>query len=99
MTTGVSSATQSTAAENSATQATTQKDKLSDKDMFLKLLVTQIRHQNPLNPVDGTQFLTQLAQFSELEQMTLVRAEIEALRADINAALESARATDSTQEN
>ncbi|HOL69966.1 MAG TPA: flagellar hook capping FlgD N-terminal domain-containing protein [Bryobacteraceae bacterium] len=95
----MSSATQSTAAENSATQATTQKDKLSDKDMFLKLLVTQIRHQNPLNPVDGTQFLTQLAQFSELEQMTLVRAEIEALRADINAALESARATDSTQEN
>ncbi|MGE5567834.1 MAG: flagellar hook assembly protein FlgD [Rhodospirillales bacterium] len=99
MTTGVSGATQSTAAQNAGTQTTTQKDKLSEKDMFLKLLVAQIKNQNPLNPADGTQFLTQLAQFSELEQMTQVRAEIEALRADINAALEPAPETDQTQEN
>ena len=47
---------------------------------FLKLLVTQIKNQNPLNPSDSTQFLTQLAQFSELEQMTNVNTQLQQLR-------------------
>ncbi len=72
MTSGVSGTTQSTAAETAGTQTTAKKN-LSDKDMFLQLLVAQIKNQNPLNPADGTQFLSQLAQFSELEQMTQVR--------------------------
>lgn len=40
------------------------------KDEFLKLLVTQLQNQDPLNPQDDTQFIAQLAQFSSLEQMT-----------------------------
>jgi flagellar basal-body rod modification protein FlgD len=87
MTSGVSGTNQSTAAGTAGTQSTTQEDKLASKDVFLQLLVAQIRNQNPLNPADGTQFLTQLAQFSELEQMTQIRTEIEGLRADFNAAL------------
>ena len=39
-------------------------------DEFLKLLVTQLQNQDPLNPQDDTQFISQLAQFSALEQMT-----------------------------
>lgn len=39
------------------------------KDDFLKLLVTQLENQDPLNPMDNTQFIAQMAQFSELEQM------------------------------
>ena len=39
------------------------------KEAFMQLLVAQIKHQNPLSPQDGVQFLTQLAQFSELEQL------------------------------
>lgn len=58
---------------------------LAQKDTFLKLLVAQIRNQNPLNPADGVQFLSQLAQFSELEQMMQIRTEIEALRTDLAA--------------
>jgi flagellar basal-body rod modification protein FlgD len=54
------------------------------KDMFLKLLVAQIRNQNPLNPADGAEFLAQLAQFSELEQMIGIRGELEGLRGDLN---------------
>ncbi len=50
------------------------------KETFLKLLVAQIKNQNPLNPADGVEFLTQLAQFSELEQLMGVRSEVEALR-------------------
>jgi flagellar basal-body rod modification protein FlgD len=38
------------------------------KDAFMKLLVAQISHQNPLKPMDDTQFVAQLAQFSALEQ-------------------------------
>jgi len=39
------------------------------KDDFLRLLVTQLQHQDPLNPTDDTQFIAQMAQFSSLEQM------------------------------
>lgn len=39
------------------------------KDAFLKLLVTQMKYQDPLNPSTDTQFIEQLATFSQLEQM------------------------------
>ena len=42
------------------------------KDAFLQLLVTQMRYQDPLNPQDNAEYLSQLAQFSALEQMTNV---------------------------
>lgn len=42
------------------------------KDAFLQLLVTQMRYQDPLDPMDNGEYLAQLAQFSALEQMTNV---------------------------
>ena len=40
------------------------------KDDFMKLMITQLRYQDPLNPMDGSQFASQLAQFSSLEQLS-----------------------------
>lgn len=42
---------------------------ISDKDMFLQLLVTQMQYQDPLSPQDNQEFLAQMAQFTSLEQM------------------------------
>ena len=39
------------------------------QDMFFKLLITQLQHQDPLNPMDSTDFTAQLAQFSQLEKL------------------------------
>jgi flagellar basal-body rod modification protein FlgD len=45
--------------------------------MFLQLLVSQLQNQDPLNPTDSTQFVSQLAQISELEQVIGIRGDIE----------------------
>ena len=42
---------------------------LSDKDTFLKLLVAQLKYQDPSNPADSTQFLAQTAQFTQVEKL------------------------------
>jgi flagellar basal-body rod modification protein FlgD len=50
-------------------------DKLS-KESFLNLLVTQLRHQDPLEPMKDQAFIAQMAQFSALEQMQEMNAEL-----------------------
>ena len=50
-----------------------------DKMEFLKLLVTQLEHQDPLQPQDGTEFVAQLAQFSSLEQLISINNNISTL--------------------
>lgn len=48
---------------------------------FLLLLVTQMKNQDPLNPQDPTQFVSQLAEFSSLEQLTQIRKSIDVVAA------------------
>ncbi len=56
---------------NTATNPTTNKtvNDMLGKDAFFRLLVTQLRHQDPLSPMDDREFVAQMAQFSTLEQM------------------------------
>ncbi len=51
-----------------------------DKNAFMKLLMTQIKNQDPSNPMESHQMAAQLAQFSSLEQMTNMNTNIEAMR-------------------
>src|SRR5262249_42737348 len=50
-----------------------------EKTQFLQLLVAQLKGQNPLDPQDGTQFVTQLAQFSSLEQLINIRTDLDGM--------------------
>jgi flagellar basal-body rod modification protein FlgD len=44
--------------------------KAMGQDDFLKLLVTQLQHQDPLNPIENQDFIAQTAQFTQLEQLS-----------------------------
>ena len=52
----------------SATPATAGSDTMG-KDAFLKLLVAQLRYQDPLNPAEGAEFIAQTAQFTQVEKL------------------------------
>ena len=55
-------------------------DGLADKTTFLKLLVSQIKNQNPLSPQDGSAFVAQLAQFSQVEQLVSIRQDLDSMK-------------------
>ena len=62
----VVSGTNSTAATGAAAEKSMS---LGDKDTFVKLLVAQLKYQDPSNPADSTQFLAQTAQFTQVEKL------------------------------
>ena len=72
----------SSAANNSSSDSTTRQsapDALG-RNAFLNLLVTQLQHQDPLQPQADGEFLAQLAQFSSLEQLQHIQDELAAMR-------------------
>ena len=51
----------------------------AQQTQFLQLLVAQLKGQNPLDPQDPTQFVSQLAQFSSLEQLVNIRTDLDSM--------------------
>ena len=76
-----SSTNSAASAANSAATVTTSSVEV-DKNMFLQLLVTQLKNQDPLNPTDSSTFVTQLAQFQQLESTVNMSQDVSQIRSD-----------------
>jgi flagellar basal-body rod modification protein FlgD len=68
-TSGVSGATGANAATPAQKSLSEASKDFGDKDTFLKLLVAQLKYQDPSKPADSTQFLAQTAQFTQVEKL------------------------------
>src|SRR5262245_5661579 len=82
VTSATTTPTAATMAGNTATAATSAlgKDGIADNfNTFLQLLTTQLKHQNPLDPLDTNQFTQQLVQFAQVEQQMNMNASLTSL--------------------
>ena len=77
MASAISPITSATTTGTASSGASSSLDSGVNEQMFLQLLVAQLKNQDPMNPTDSTQFVSQLAQFSELEQVIGIRGDIE----------------------
>jgi flagellar basal-body rod modification protein FlgD len=71
-------------ATGSTAKAASGIDNLANENTFLKLMIAQIQNQDPLNPSDSIQFLTQLAQFTTLEQNLQMKSDLDGILSGIN---------------
>ncbi len=80
--------------DQTSTNATiTATDALGNETTFLQLLVAQIQNQDPTQPMDSSTFLTQLASFTQVEQLIGIREDVQQL---VPGASSSTSATNST---
>lgn len=76
----VTSSTATTTADTSSLLSTT----IMDEEDFLQMLVTQMKYQDPLDPMESQEFASQLAQFSSVEQLTNINSNLaESLGVDL----------------
>ncbi len=85
-----SSAAASPSTAVSATSAST------DQNMFLQLLVAQLKNQDPTQPMDSTTFVTQLAQFQQLESTNNMATSVSGIQSDTDQLVTDLNPTGST---
>ena len=70
---------QTSSSSSSGASALSSSSSLGNEQTFLQLLVAQLQNQDPTQPQDGMQFVTQLAQFSNLEQNIAMRSDMDTI--------------------
>jgi flagellar basal-body rod modification protein FlgD len=85
-----------TASAGTSSSSSTASATGSSKEVFLQLLVAQIKNQNPLNPSDGVEFMSQLAQFTQLEQTMSMKEDLAAIRSTLEASAAAAASAGSS---
>jgi flagellar basal-body rod modification protein FlgD len=97
------SGSSSSSASSSSVSSLAASDSLANEQTFLQLLVAQLKNQDPTNPMDGTQFVSQLAEFAQLEQQLAMRHDLDKIADTTSATSTSgtsgATATDPTGNN
>jgi len=71
-------------ANNNITQQDARSNAEAIKTQFMTLLVAQLKNQDPMNPVDNQDFVSQLSQFSSLEQLITINEGVETFNANMN---------------
>lgn len=62
-----------------SSNSSTRTEQLEQRDLFMSLLVAQLKNQDPLQPQDGTEFVAQLTQFNSLDQLTGIHESLDQL--------------------
>lgn len=91
-----SGSTSSSNSTSSSSSSASSLNSLADEQTFLQLLVAQLQNQDPSDPQDGTQFVSQLAQFSSLEQEIQMRTDLDSINSTLTA--DSQSTTQSTSQ-
>jgi len=63
--------------------ATSASNPLANEETFLKLLVSQLQNQDPMNPTDSNQFVSQLTSYSQLEQLIGIHKDTTSMITDV----------------
>ncbi len=79
---GYAAETYGSNATSDSTNSSSTTDSEFGKDEFLKLLVAQLKNQDPMNPMDNQEFVSQLATFTSLEQLMSINKGVSKLAGD-----------------
>jgi len=71
---------------NSANPGNTSGSSVMGKDQFLKILITQLQNQDPMQPMEDKEFIAQMAQFTSVEQLMNISTQLTALNQSLGSA-------------